>query len=272
MIGIVSGFSRVTYLALAFPLATFALGLLFRDVRRRRPGRALPVVAGLAAAVTWLLLPGALLATGIAAARGGVSRRGVLARLALCLAPSLTWAGWNLWAYGNVWPVDQAGTGPRPSDWSYLWRLPDLVQGVNSVLFAGRGGTTGFFAPMLVGPVSADPRPVALLALAAALGLAAALLLDRLEDVRVGLALLGGALVGTFASILLVVALWEAVAGAIVSYDAVVFAPYGAAWAATAALAITAPFAGRPRLRSGVAVAVSLLLLFWTLQTQSSLV
>jgi hypothetical protein len=260
MTGIDDVMSEVQNDAVLLPLSVLMFWLLIRDLRRRRVGYGLAVVAGLTCVTQLVAVSLATLimafAVGYMARARGLSTRTAIRstwrQLAVGAAPLSLWVLANLYKYH--WPVPRLppGVGAPPN------RAPELLLQSLALLYAAAlnaasGAYTVFYPALFI-----DQRPVGLLVLTLTIGIAAALLGDRIGEIRIPLggwiALAVVAFICTYASSLLNAA--QAGGDTAGIFVARYFAAFLAAAAASVGIATTAPFHSWVAMRRLAAVAV----------------
>ena len=178
MAGVASMLSQVQNDALLLPLCVATFWLLARDLRRRRSGLLLPLIAGASAVTQLIAAPAAVVAVlaalgGDARLRDGAWRSGdglrvMSSRLALLALPVLPWVAFNLYEYRWIWPVARsAGSNAGPAV-AHNWRLVELLPQAGSNVFSGLWLQLW---PLQHGGTPVDARPAAVIALATALAL-----------------------------------------------------------------------------------------------------
>jgi hypothetical protein len=267
MAGITGMLSQVQNDALLLPLCVATFWLLARELRRRRSGLALPLVAG-ASVITQLIAAPAALVVVLAAMRGDArlvdggwrsreGRRLIAARLGALALPVLPWVAFNLREYHWLWPVARdAGSGGGPAV-AHSWRLVELLPLAGVDVFSGLWLQLW---PLHDGGTPADSRPSVVIAIATAVALILALRSGVLLRERLRLGYWVAVMLVSFASVYLVLSANAASVGGTPDFIARYFVAFGAAYAAFAGTAVTLVGAGRPWVTRGCACGLALLL------------
>jgi hypothetical protein len=265
MAGVTSVLSQVQNDALLLPLCVGTFWLLARDLRRRRAGLWLPLVAG-ASVVTQLIAGPAAFVAVLAAMRGDArlsdgawigrqGRRLIAERLGVLALPVLPWIAFNLHEYRWIWPISKAASAGAPV--THNWRLVDLLPTAGTNVFSGLWLQIW---PLRLGTTPADVRPAAAIALVTAIALLVALRSGELLRERLRLGFWGAVALVSFASVYLVLSANAASVGGAPDFVARYFVAFAAAYAAFVATAVTSVATGRPWLARGCACGLALLL------------
>ncbi len=266
MAGITSMLSQVQNDALLLPLCVATFWLLARDLRRRRSGLYLPLVAGASAVTQLIAAPAAVVVVlaaiwGEARLRNGAwrlraGRRLIAARIGALALPVLPWIAFNLHEYRWFWPIARSAVAGAPAA-PHNWRLVELLPLAGVDVFSGLWLQLW---PLHDGGTPADSRPSVVIAIVIAVALILALRSGVLLRERLRLGYWAAVMVVSFASVYLVLSANAASVGGTPDFVARYFVAFGAAYAAFAGTAVTLVGTGRPWVARGCACGLALLL------------
>jgi 4-amino-4-deoxy-L-arabinose transferase-like glycosyltransferase len=275
MSGLSGLLSQVQNDALLLPLSAAAFWLLARDIRRRRAGLALPLVAG-ATIVTQLIAgPAAVLMVltalwfdervRAASLRSAASLRVIVTRLVAFGVPVAPWVAFNLYEYQWLWPISKVGGGAPGSQNSGLLRHTlELLYAAGYAVF---GSLWLQIWPVHGGAFSTDVRPAGLLALAGAIALVVGAATGDLIRERIRLGFWGAVALVSFLGTFIVLVANAASVGGQPDFVARYFVAFAAAYAALIGTAVATLAGSRPWLVRSCVGVVSLGVVWQMLDT-----
>jgi Dolichyl-phosphate-mannose-protein mannosyltransferase len=275
MTGLTSLLSQVQNDALLLPLSAAMFWLLARDVRSRRAGLWLPLVAG-ASVITQLLAAPAAIVAVLAAlwfdervrelswrSRAGLSR--IVSRLALLALPVAPWVAFNLYEYRWFWPIANAAAGaPSARNFGLIRHSLELL---HTAAFGVFGSLWLQIWPLRAGVVTTDLRAPAVIAAAGFLALIVSFANGEILRERRRLAFWAGVALVSFLGAFIVLLANATSVGGQPDFVARYFCAFAAAYAALVGTAVASIGNGRPWLVRGSACALALVLAWQMLDT-----
>ena len=271
MSGLTSLLSQVQNDALLLPLSAAVFWLLARDIRSRRAGLMLPLVAGATIVTQLIAAPAAVVAVLVALAVDRHVRelpwrtrewlRIVATRIGMFALPVLPWVAFNLYEYSWLWPIS---TGPAagPAQRNTALQHHD-VELLYSAAFAVYGSLWLHIWPTL----ATDLRAPTVIAFAGAAAVVAGLYSGELLRERRRLAFWIGAALVSFASAFVVLLANAVSVGGAPDFVARYFVAYACAYAAIVGTAVASMARVRPWLVRGSTCAIALVLWWQLLDT-----
>jgi hypothetical protein len=271
MAGLTSLLSQVQNDALLLPLSAALFWTLARDLRARRAGLALPLIAG--ATIVTQLVAGPLAVVAVLVALAADRRlralawrsrdwlRLVVTRLGVFALPVLPWVAFNLYEYQWFWPISTGPAGAPASHNPAL--LEHVVELVHSAAFAVYGSLWLYIWPVL----ATDLREPAVIAFAGLAALIVGLSTGELLRERRRLAFWIAAALVSFGSAFVVLLANAVSVGGSPDFVARYFVAYACTYAAIVSTAVASMASGRPWLVRGSACALALVLLWQMLDT-----
>jgi MFS family permease len=271
MTGLTSLLSQVQNDALLLPLCVGTFWMLARDLRRRRAGLLLPLLAG-ATIVTQLIAGPAAVVAVVAGLccdsrlrrdswRSRDALRLVGTRLGVFAVPVLPWVAFNLYEYQWLWPIagGTANAGPTTNN-------PGLVRHFVELLHTAALGVIGSLWlqiwPLQSNLTTTDLRPPGVIAFAGVAALVAALWSGGLLRERRRLAFWAGVTVVSFLSVFVVLLANATSVGGAPDFVARYFVAFGAAYAAFVGTAVAGISDSRPWIVRGCSCGVALVLVW----------
>jgi 4-amino-4-deoxy-L-arabinose transferase-like glycosyltransferase len=272
MAGLTGVLSQVQNDALLLPLCVATFWLLARDLRRRRVGLLLPLVAG-ATIVTQLIAGPAAVAAVVAGLCGDARLRGVswrsrevlrvlVTRLAAFAVLPLPWVTFNLYEYHWLWPIVRGGDGGGAG--GAVTGDPGLYRHFIELMHAGVLGVMGGLW-LQIWPVqnlfvATDLRPAAVIAFAGGAALVAGLWSGSLLRERRRLAFWAGVMLVSFLGVFVVLLANASSAHGPPDFVARYFVAFAAAYAAFVGTAVGSISDSRPWVARACSCGVGLVL------------
>jgi Dolichyl-phosphate-mannose-protein mannosyltransferase len=275
MTGLTSLLSQVQNDALLLPLSAAMFWLLARDMRARRAGPWLPLVAGATIITQLLAAPAAVVAVLVALAfddrlrelglRARAGLRLILGRLVLFALPVSPWVVFNLHEYRWFWPI--AGSGAAgPSDRNFTL-LRHTIELLHTAAFGVFGSLWLQVWPLRNGVVTTDLRSAAALAGAGFAALVVGLSTGELLRERRRIAFWVACAVVSFVGAFLVLVANATSVGGQPDFVARYFCAFAAAYAALVGTAVASMGVSRPWIVRGGACGLALVLAWLMLDT-----
>lgn len=274
MTGLSGLLSQVQNDALLLPLSALAFWLLARDLRRRRMGLLLPLVAG-ATIITQLIAgPAAVLIVlaGLsgddrvrrASLRSAESLRIIATRLVAFAIPIAPWVAFNLYEYRWLWPISTAGGAPSSQNSGLVRHTIELLYTAGYAVF---GSLWLQIWPVHAGAFPTDLRPAGVLAIAGGVALVVGAATGDLIRERIRLGFWGAVALVSFLGTFVVLLANAASVGGQPDFVARYFVAFAAAYAALVGTALASLASSRAWLTRALVGAVSLGLAWQMLDT-----
>jgi hypothetical protein len=249
--------------------------LLARDMRARRAGPWLPLVAGATIITQLLAAPAALVAVLVALAfddrlrelglRTRAGLRIVLERLVLFALPVSPWVAFNLHEYRWFWPISGSG-GTAPADRNFTL-LRQTIELLHTAAFGVFGSLWLQVWPLRNGVVTTDLRSAAALAGAGGAALVIGLSTGELLRERRRIAFWAACAVVSFVGAFVILVANATSVGGAPDFVARYFCAFAAAYAALVGTAVASVGVGRPWIVRGGACGLALVLAWLMLDT-----
>jgi 4-amino-4-deoxy-L-arabinose transferase-like glycosyltransferase len=282
MAGLTGVLSQVQNDALLLPLCVATFWLLARDLRRRRAGLLLPLVAG-ATIITQLIAGPAAVVAVLAGLHGDARLRGVswrsravlrlaASRIGMFALPVAPWVVFNLHEYRWFWPIVRGGDGGASA--GAVTGDPGLYQHAVELLHAAVLGVMGGLW-LQIWPVqnlfvATDLRPAAVIAFAGGAALVAALWSGDLLRERRRLAFWAAVMLVSFVGVFVVLLANASSTHGVPDFVARYFVAFAAAYAAFVGTAVAGISESRPWIVRGCSCGVALVLAWMMLDVAYS--